>query len=127
MPFTRIALREGKPAAYRRALSEGVHRALTSEFNVPDDDVFMIVTEHRDDNFIYDRHYLGIDRSDDMVMIQIAVTDSRGPEQKRALYRHIVDALAEAPGVRREDVFINLVEVRKENWSFGNGIAQYAP
>ncbi|WDD92862.1 tautomerase family protein [Burkholderia sp. FERM BP-3421] len=127
MPFTRIALREGKPAAYRRALSAGIQQALTRVFNVPDDDLFMAVTEHRDDNFLYDRQYLGIARSDDLVMIQITVTDSRGPEQKRALYRQIVEALAASPGVRPEDVFINLVEVRKENWSFGNGIAQYAP
>ncbi|MBN3757569.1 tautomerase family protein [Paraburkholderia sp. Tr-20389] len=126
MPFTRIALRAGKPAAYRQALTEGIQRALVAEFNVPEDDIFMVITEHDESNFVYNRNYLGIERSDDFVLIQLTVTNSRTQEQKKALYKHIVDNLAEHPGVRREDVFINLVEVLKENWSFGNGIAQYA-
>ncbi|WP_179400643.1 tautomerase family protein [Burkholderia guangdongensis] len=126
MPFTRIALREGKPAAYRAALVDGVHRALMSTFDVPEDDRFMIVTEHPETNFVFGRHYLDIDRSDDLVMIQITVSNTRTLEQKRALYRTIAGNLAQRPGVRPQDVFINLVEVLKEDWSFGNGIAQYA-
>ncbi|MDR6386232.1 tautomerase family protein [Paraburkholderia caribensis] len=126
MPFTRIALRAGKPAAYRQALTQGIQRALIAEFNVPEDDIFMVITEHDDSNIVYDRSYLGIARSDDLVLIQLTVTNSRTQEQKKALFKRIADNLAEHPGVRREDVFINLVEVLKENWSFGNGIAQYA-
>ncbi|ALP65528.1 tautomerase family protein [Paraburkholderia caribensis] len=126
MPFTRIALRAGKPAAYREALTQGIQRALIAEFNVPEDDIFMVITEHDDSNIVYDRNYLGIARSDDLVLIQLTVTNSRTQEQKKALFKRIADNLAEHPGVRREDVFINLVEVLKENWSFGNGIAQYA-
>ncbi|KVE36276.1 tautomerase family protein [Burkholderia sp. TSV86] len=126
MPFTRIALREGKSAEYRQALSAGVHRALQQAFDVPVDDIFMIITEYGADNFFYGRDYLGIARSDDLVMIQITANNTRTLAQKRELYRLIADQLAESPGVRREDVFINLVEVLKENWSFGNGIAQYA-
>ncbi|CAG9194882.1 tautomerase family protein [Paraburkholderia caribensis] len=126
MPFTRIALRAGKPAAYRQALTQGIQRALIAEFNVPEDDIFMVITEHDGSNIVYDRNYLGIARSDDLVLIQLTVTNSRTQEQKKALFKRIADNLAEHPGVRREDVFINLVEVLKENWSFGNGIAQYA-
>ncbi|KVH55892.1 4-oxalocrotonate tautomerase [Burkholderia sp. MSMB1072] len=126
MPFTRIAVREGKPAAYRRALVDGVHRALMQTFNVPEDDIFMVVTEHAAENFVFGHHYYDIERSDDLVMIQITANNTRTLEQKRALYRTIVENLAQQPGVRREDVFISLVEVLKENWSFGNGIAQYA-
>jgi phenylpyruvate tautomerase PptA (4-oxalocrotonate tautomerase family) len=126
MPLTRIAVRAGKSADYRRALTQGIQRALVAEFNVPEDDIFMAITEHDESNLVYDRHYLGIERSDDFVMIQLTVTNSRTQEQKKALYTRIADNLAEHPGVRREDVFINLVEVLKENWSFGNGIAQYA-
>ena len=126
MPFTRIALRAGKPAAYRQALTHGIQRALIAEFNVPEDDIFMVITEHDESNFVYDRNYLGIARSDDLVLIQLTVTNSRTQEQKKALFKRIADNLAEHPGVRREDVFISLVEVLKENWSFGNGIAQYA-
>jgi len=126
MPFTRIAVRAGKPAAYRKALTQGIHRSLMEIFNVPEDDVFMVVTEHDADNFFYGKHYLDIQRSDDLVLIQIAVSNTRTVELKKALYQRIVEHLAESPGVRPEDVFVNLVDVQKENWSFGNGIAQYA-
>ena len=126
MPFTRIAVRAGKPAPYRKALMQGVHRALMEVFKAPEDDIFMIVTEHGADNFVFGRHYLGIERSDDLVMIQIAVSNTRGQDQKKALFAQIAENLAREPGVRREDVFVNLVDVARENWSFGNGIAQYA-
>lgn len=126
MPLTRIALRAGKPAAYRTALTEGIQRALIETFNVPEDDIFMLISEHEAENMIYDRRYLGIERSDDLVLIQLTVSNTRTLEQKKALFARIADYLAHEPGLRREDVFINLVEVAKENWSFGNGLAQYA-
>lgn len=109
MPFTRIALREGQSAAYRAALVDGVHRALMRTFNVPEDDIFMVVTEHAPENFVFGRHYLDIERSDDLVMIQITANNTRTLEQKQALYRTIADNLAAQPGVRPQYVFISLV------------------
>jgi 4-oxalocrotonate tautomerase len=126
MPFTRIAVRAGKPAAYRKALTEGIQHSLIEIFNVPEDDMFMVVTEHDQDNFFYGKHYLDIQRSDDLVMIQITANNTRTVELKKALYKRIAERLAESPGVRPEDVLVNLVDVPKENWSFGNGIGQYA-
>ncbi|NML31587.1 tautomerase family protein [Paraburkholderia antibiotica] len=126
MPLTRISLRAGKPADYREALTVGIQRSLVDTFNVPHDDMFMLITEHTADNMIYDRQYQNIRRGDDFVVIQLTVSNTRTVEQKKALYRRIVDELGKSPGVRPEDVFINLVEVDKENWSFGNGVAQYA-
>jgi phenylpyruvate tautomerase PptA (4-oxalocrotonate tautomerase family) len=126
MPLTRIALRAGKPAQYRKALTDSIQRSLVDTFNVPKDDIFMLITEHEDGNFVYDKQYLNVERSDDLVIIQITLNNTRTLEQKKALYQRMADELAESPGLRREDVFVNLVEVLKENWSFGNGIAQYA-
>ncbi|WP_315835950.1 tautomerase family protein [Bradyrhizobium prioriisuperbiae] len=125
MPLTHVSLRHGKPATYRRDILDGVYLALRETFNVPDEDRFMTITEHDETNFTYSASYLGIARSDDLVIIQITVSNTRDVAQKQALYRRIVERLTEAPGVRPEDVFINLVEVKPENWSFGHGIAQY--
>jgi 4-oxalocrotonate tautomerase len=125
MPLTRITLHAGKPAAYRNALVQGIQRALVDTFDVPDDDIFMTIAELHPDNFIFNRRYLDIARSDDFVLVQITISDTRTQQQKKALYRHIADSLAADPGVRHEDVFINLVEVQREDWSFGNGLAQY--
>ncbi len=125
MPLARISLRRGKPAAYRKAILEGLYQALRETFNVPEGDRFMIATEHDTDDFVYDANYLGIARSDDLVIIQITVSNTRPTAQKQKLYRRIVERLAENPGLRPEDVFINLVEVLPENWSFGHGEAQY--
>jgi 4-oxalocrotonate tautomerase len=125
MPLSRISLRRGKTAAYRRAVMDQVYEALRETFDVPEDDRFMLVTEHDEDSFSFGRRYLGIDRSDDLVIIQITVSNTRTIDQKKRLYKRIVERLVERPGVRPQDVFVNLLEVGKENWSFGNGEAQY--
>src|ERR1700753_1416630 len=125
MPLARVSLRKGKPAPYRKAILEGIYQALRETFNVPEGDRFMILTEHDADDFVYGPNYLGIQRSDDLVYIQITVSNTRPTAQKQALYRRIVAKLTENPGLRPEDVFINLVEVLPENWSFGHGEAQY--
>ena len=127
MPLSRVSLRRGKSAAYRQAVLDGVYRAMRAVFDVPDEDRFMTITEHDEDNFSYSRSYLGIARSDDLVMIQLTVNNTRTVEKKKALYRAIVENLTADPGLRGEDILINLIEVLPENWSFGNGIAQYAP
>lgn len=125
MPLARISLRRGKPAAYRKAIMDGLYRAMRETFEVPEDDRFMLISEHDADDFSYGTDYLGIRRSDDLVIIQLTVNNTRTVAQKQALYRRIAELLTESPGLRPEDIFINLVEVLPENWSFGHGIAQY--
>jgi len=127
VPLTHIALKKGKSPEYRRALMKQVYLAMRETFNVPEEDRFMTITEHDDSQFDFGPDYLGIHRSDDLIMIQITANNTRTIDQKKALYAKIAERLAIDPGVRPEDVLINLVEVLKENWSFGNGEAQYAP
>jgi len=126
MPLVQISLRHGKPEAYRRAIADNVHRALVETIKVPQADRFQLITEHGEDGLIYDPGYLGIARTDGVLFLQITLNAGRSVELKKALYARIVELLAESPGVRKGDVLINLLEVQKENWSFGNGIAQYA-
>ncbi len=126
MPLVRIDLVQGKPAAYRQAIGAMIHEAMVSAINVPLEDRFQIVTEHAPENHIFSPSYLGIAHTDDIVFIQITLNAGRTTEMKKALYKAIADGLHERIGLRREDVFIVLTEVAKENWSFGNGEAQYA-
>ena len=125
MPLVRIDLRKGKDAGYRQAVGRAVYEALIS-VGVPQNDRFQVVGEYEDDDFFFDPDYLGIQRSDDLVMIQITWNEGRTVDQKKALYKAITEGLGKAPGIRPEDVFINLVDVRFENWSVGKGEAQYA-
>jgi phenylpyruvate tautomerase PptA (4-oxalocrotonate tautomerase family) len=124
MPLVRIDLRKGKDADYRHNIGRVVYEALLS-VGVPDKDRFQVIGEHDADTFLFDPSYLGIERTDDLVIIQITWNEGRTVEQKKALYKAIAEGLTKSPGLRPEDVFINLVEVKKENWSFGNGVAQY--
>ncbi len=126
MPLAHISLRTGKPESYRQAIFDGVYRALRDTFDVPEDDQFMAITEHDAANFRYGASYLDVARSDDLVIIQITANNTRSVEQKKALYGRIAELLGQSPGVRPEDVFVSLVEVEKENWSIGHGLAQYA-
>jgi 4-oxalocrotonate tautomerase len=126
MPLVRIDLRQGKPAEYRAALGDAVHQAMVETINVPAADRFQLIAEHPAGGMIHDPSYLGVSRTDDVVFVQITLNAGRTVEMKKALYARIVELLAQRPGLRREDVLVSLVEVTKENWSFGNGIAQYA-
>lgn len=126
MPLTHISLLAGKSDAYRQAVIDGVCRALHETFDVPEDNQFMTMTEHTAANFRFDASYLGIARSANLVFIQITANATRTVAQKKALYKRIAELLADRPGLRPEDVFISLVEVARENWSLGRGLAQYA-
>jgi phenylpyruvate tautomerase PptA (4-oxalocrotonate tautomerase family) len=126
MPLVRIDLQKGKDSSYRQKAGQIVYEAMVAHTGVPQNDRFQIIAEHSADNFIYDPDYLGIHRTSDLIMVQIFFNEGRSVAQKQALYKAIAEGLSEQLGVRLEDVFITLVEVKKENWSFGNGEAQYA-
>jgi phenylpyruvate tautomerase PptA (4-oxalocrotonate tautomerase family) len=127
MPLVRISVLKGKSREYRRKVGNAVHQALVETIGVPEKDRFQIITDHWPDEFIYDPEFLGIRRSEDLVIIQATISSGRTIEMKRALFRRIAEKLADAVGLRPEDAWVNLVEVAKENWSFGNGLASYAP
>jgi 4-oxalocrotonate tautomerase len=126
MPLVRVSLRKGKSDDYKRAIGDGVYQALRETFTVPEEDRFVTVSEHSESDFQFSKTYMDIARTDDLVILQITVSNTRTVEQKKALFARIVELLSQKPGLRKEDVFINLLEVAKENWSFGNGVAQYA-
>ena len=126
MPLVRVSLRQGKSADYKKAIGDGVYRAMIETFAVPKEDRFVVISEHAESELQFSGTYLDIARSDDLVIIQITANNTRTVEQKKALFARIAELLSQHTGLRKEDVFINLVDVAKENWSFGNGIAQYA-
>jgi 4-oxalocrotonate tautomerase len=126
MPLARIDLPAGKPPEYGRAVADVVYNAMIATLNAPKDDRFQVISEHARETLLIDPTYLGIERSAEALIIQLTLNEGRTVEVKRAFYKAVADGLHESVGLRREDVFIVLVEVKKENWSFGNGIAQYA-
>jgi phenylpyruvate tautomerase PptA (4-oxalocrotonate tautomerase family) len=126
MPLVRIDVLEHRTEEDLAAIGDGVHRALVEAIGIPPQDRFQVLSRHAGAGLVFDRHYLGISRTDGVVFVQIALSTGRTLEQKKKLFAAIARNLADKPGVRQEDVFVNLVEVVKENWSFGNGIAQYA-
>ena len=125
MPLVRISLRAGKPAPYRRAIADGVHRAMVETLAVPEHDRFQIITEHEGEGLVYDPGYLGINRSDGVVLVQITLSAGRKPKQKRDFFARAAELLAQDPGLKSQDLLLNLVEVAWENWSFGEGKSQY--
>ncbi|MFJ5258497.1 tautomerase family protein [Pseudomonas sp. HOU2] len=126
MPLVRVEIKKHSDPTFAKRIGEQIYAAMRSTINVPEHDNFQILNEHDGEHFIFDPQYLGIQRSDQLVIIQITLNEGRTLEQKKALYQTIAHSLNSQLGIRLEDVFINLVEVKKENWSFGNGIAQYA-
>jgi phenylpyruvate tautomerase PptA (4-oxalocrotonate tautomerase family) len=125
MPLVRISLGEGTTPEYRKAIAEGVHQAMVEAMAVPAKDRFQVISEYKAGDLIYDEDYLDVKRSDKIVLVQITLSTGRKPGQKRALFKRMAELLAKWPGLRPEDLLVNLVEVSWENWSFGKGEAQY--
>lgn len=126
MPLVRIDLLEGKSAEFKSQLGELVYESMLETIGIPEEDKFVVVNDLKAEELIFSTNYLGVDRTDGIVIIQITMNEGRTTEVKKALYKTVADNLNNQLDIRKEDVFINLVEVNKENWSFGNGIAQYA-
>jgi 4-oxalocrotonate tautomerase len=125
MPLVRIDVLEGRSEAELTAISAAVHRAMTECLGVPQRDRFQVITEHRTGRLLYNAEYLGVERTDGIVFIQVTLSAGRSVEQKTDFYARAAEMLAEGAHLRREDVTIVLVENTRESWSFGNGVAQY--
>ena len=125
MPLVRISTIKGA-GPDGRTVGDIVYRAMVDTINVPEQDNFHIVTEHEPGSLVYDPAYLGVGRTDSIVIIEVTLNQGRTTELKQAFYAAVAMRLHERLGVRPQDVFISLTEVAKENWSFGNGEAQYA-
>jgi phenylpyruvate tautomerase PptA (4-oxalocrotonate tautomerase family) len=125
MPLVRISIRQGKPKGFGKKIGAVVYRTIVDTIAVPLDDNFQVITEHDPESLVYDPGYLGIRRSDGIVIVQITMSEGRTVEAKQRLFKTLAERLYRELDIRMEDVFVNLVEVKKENWSFGNGIAQY--
>ena len=126
MPLVRITLRKGKSPEFLRDAANAIHEALVAQANVPADDRFQIIDEVAAENLIAHPSYAGVERSDGLIVIEITLNAGRTIEVKRALYADIAARLQKAIDGRPADVLVNLVEVTKENWSFGRGLATYA-
>ncbi len=126
MPLVRISFMKGKTRGFGSSVGDIIYRSMIDTINVPSKDNFQIITEHNRNSLIYDDSYLAIQRTDGIIVIQITLNEGRSVETKRAFFKTVADRLNSELGVRKENILINLVEVKKENWSFGNGVAQYA-
>ncbi len=126
MPFVKLYLRKGKSPEYLRSVADAVHEGLVAQANVPRDDRFQVIHQLEDEALIAHPSYGGVNRSKDVIIVEITFNTGRTVEIKKNLYADIVRRLQEAADVRPDDVLIVLVEVVKENWSFGGGRATYA-
>lgn len=125
MPFVRISLAKDRSATERRAIANTVHQALVTSLGVPEQDKFQVVTSHGED-LVYDPSYLGMSRTDAIVFVQVFMAQGRTVDQKKACFMALAEGLSSRHGLSKDDVFVNLVEIALENWSFGGGLAQYA-
>jgi phenylpyruvate tautomerase PptA (4-oxalocrotonate tautomerase family) len=126
MPFVKVYLRRGKSPEYLRSVGDAIHEALVATANVPPDDRFQVIQQLDADLLIAHPTYGGVNRSADLVVVEITLNAGRSVDIKKALYADIAARLLKAVDVRPDDVMVSLVEVTKENWSFGGGRATYA-
>lgn len=126
MPLVRITARESRDDATLAALGGAIHDALVEAVGIPPDDRFQIHDRLRGAAVVADPAYLGVRRSDP-VFVEITLRAGRSDAVKRALYARIAELAEERAGVQRADITIALRENGAVDWSFGDGIAHYAP
>ena len=124
MPLVRVSLNRGRSPEFRTSVGDAVHRALVETINLPAGDHFQLFTEYEPGNLVCEPGYLGIPRTDALVIIQITLVAGRTVDQKKELFKRIAELLQTGCGARPEDVFVGLIEAPRENWSFGLGVAQ---
>ena len=127
MPFVRIYLKQGTTKEFRHHISRSVHQALVSEFSIPEDDLFQIISELPPENIVFPHSYMGISHTDNIIFIQITAKSGRSQSMKKSLYLSIVDLIHQKTGHNRNDILITLTENHEEDWSFGEGKAQLVP
>ena len=128
MPLVRINLSKSASAETIRSVSEVVYDAMITVANVPANDKFQIITRHADDELVYPAEgYLGVTYTPGIVFIQVTWNAGRTIEVKKAFYKAVAEGISTKAGIRIQDVFISLIDVAREDWSFGNGEMQYAP
>ena len=127
MPLVRITVARGLGAERLSAMGAAVHQALVTVANAPADDRFQVIEEVAPEGLVFSPSYLGIDHRAPLAFIQVFMNAGRTVEVKKALYAALADAVAATVPIRREDVIVNLVEVPRENWSFGGGLMSYPP
>jgi phenylpyruvate tautomerase PptA (4-oxalocrotonate tautomerase family) len=127
MPLVRVTIGKGRSAAEKRSILDGIHDALVETANVPRDDRFQTLQEVEPEGFVFDPGYLGFSRTGRVVFVQIFMNVGRTLEVKKALYAAIARNLGAGAGLRPDDLLVNLVEVARENWSFGGGAMSYPP
>lgn len=125
MPFIRVSyMEEQYDTRQLEQISKTIMCALMRHFNVPEDDYFQVFHAHRAGEFFYSKDYLNIERSDGLLYIQITLKSRRSEQQKISFYAMLAEGLSNTVSIRKEDVFIVLVDNEFDDWSFGNGIAQ---
>jgi phenylpyruvate tautomerase PptA (4-oxalocrotonate tautomerase family) len=118
MPLVRIDLDDAIPAHRRRAIADALHDALVTSLAMPPHDRFQIITTHpRQDELIFDAHYLGVERRS-VVFIQIVMVQMYDRPTKATMFTAVADALV-AAGVRRDDIFVTVTENAAGDWYAG--------
>ena len=128
MPLARIDISKDASDKLVRIVSEAVYKAMVEVANVPVHDKFQVINRHAEDEIIYpDEGYLGLHYTRELIIIQVTWVSGRSTEVKKQFFHQIANEIHEKGGVRIEDVWINLVDTSREDWSFGNGEMQYGP
>ena len=125
MPLVRIDVLEGRTDEELRRIGDSVHQAMVEQLNVPERDLFHVITRHTTATLQFNRHYLDIERSNQFVMVQVTLATSRTDEAKRAFYRRLAELLADRIGLRTEDGRRAGGGNERVDWSFGRGEASY--
>ena len=128
MPLVTVTLRKGKSPEFLKKVGDAIHEALVNQAKIPVGDRFQVFHEVESGHIDADPAFAGsntVQRSEDLLIIQIVLNEGRTDVTKTAIYAEIAANLQKAADLQPDDLFISLVEVVKQNWSMALGVMTY--
>ena len=127
MPVAKIHVPEGRYDKARLGdVSRAVQNALISALDIPTEDFFQIIHVLPRGQFLHTPSFLGLNYSDDLIVLEITFISGRPKEKRLRLLKALNEAVVSAAGIAPDDLLITLYETPGENISFGRGLAQLA-
>jgi len=126
MPFFNVHVPKGLfPLDQRKAIADSLAHSLQESFGLPPEDKFVVINEHSEGFMFLHPTYKDVERSAGAIVISVYIPASRPMSEKRKLLKEIVQRLHDNVGIRPDDVFVTLIPLPSENFSFGRGFSPF--
>lgn len=120
MAIVRVDFSTKQPAEFAPTVSRVINACMQQVLGVSPTENYIVCQAYPAEAILHAPDICSTERLEKIAFIQITLNQGRSAELKRKFFKQLGAELMETGYLKVEDMFINLVEVASENWSFGN-------